>query len=260
MSKIIYNDVDQPVALITETNEYGFIPNHAEKFAKKYDLKVADIPLLIQSLIIHPKVNDVIMKEVIDTVTGRYYGLRDGDRSYEVWHSAGSLATEKSLKTFINHDEWVQIGKGEYNGQTIERRHLEDVKRGDVPASGTPYTIHVRIDKDNFNFNRERYFTSNTLMQDDNILMFTGSLDNREVLNKLIFCKKKEGIEARDSIINSNFFMRSSLKKQAEGYQMCFNLKNYDFCDPYISSNKCLLLVNTESLVRPKIVKPKLLS
>ncbi|MBI4739358.1 hypothetical protein HY772_07475 [Candidatus Woesearchaeota archaeon] len=100
----------------------------------------------------------------------------------------------------ISDDEWVAVGKGSYNGQTIARVHLEDAKKGNVPAPGTPYTIFVRLDKDTPKISDTSQLDYDTFMQDDRALMITGSPESREVLAKMLFGKKEDGGEGRNSV------------------------------------------------------------
>ena len=242
--------VKSPVlAAVTDQTGYVKARNQAEKLSQKNGLTVADMPMVIQAMAINPKVRKVIRDDHwIDTTTSEYHGLRDGERSYEVWHSAGSLATvrgfEKQCKQMdeewkaevlltasadsenlrdlfqvcnyfmpISNDEWVAVGEGSYNGQEVMRLHLDDVKRDRVPAPGTPYTIFVRLDRDNpkindsgrlswedYGYAQKVLLDYDTFMHDDRVLMITGSLGNREALSKMLFGKKKDGGEGWSKI------------------------------------------------------------
>ena len=141
-----------------------------------------------------------------DTVTGEYQGLRGEDRSYEAWHSVGSLATAEGLKKafskigeygfmLIPDDEWVAVEKGQYAGKEIVRVHLEDARKGKVPIPGTPYCISARLDKDKFVINPAGQLGYDSFMKDDRVLMIAGSPDCREALAKMLFGKKETGGE-----------------------------------------------------------------
>ena len=133
-------------------------------------------------------------------------------RSYETWHSVGSLATQKGLNDAfknrrgdygfmtIDDNEWATVGKGHYKGQDVARIHLDDVKKGDVPKAGTSYTIFVNLDKDKFTINENGQLNYDTFMADDRVLMVTGSPENRETLAKMLFGAEKDGGEGWDSV------------------------------------------------------------
>ncbi|MBI2133428.1 hypothetical protein HYU11_01975 [Candidatus Woesearchaeota archaeon] len=209
MSQIV--QIKSPVlAAVTDQTSYVKARNQAEKLSNEHGLTVADMPMAIQAMTTRPEVREAIRPVWIDTITGEYHGQRDG-RSYETWHSAGSLATAKGLEKLfkqagdyafmpISDDEWVAVGKGSYNGQTVARVHLEDAKKGNVPAPGTPYTIFVRMDKDKPTINGRGQLDHDTFMQDDRVLMITGSPDSREALAKMLFGKKEEGGEGWSNI------------------------------------------------------------
>ncbi len=256
----------------------------------------------------------------IDTITCEYNGLRDGERYYEVWHSVGSLSTEEGIKKafskagcghhignihdpelrrnfdesayfcydrykflYIRDDEWVAVGKGNYNGQNATRVHLDDVKKGNVPAPGTPYTIFVRIDKDAPKINGECQLSRDAFMRDDKILMIAGSPDSREALAKMIFGSKKEGGEGWTSCKNSyrienfrsggeswNLIKKSHrigkdfFNAQAKGRPVCLNAGDGGFdCSSIDYYGIFLVGVNAEGAVRAKnatleFVKPTL--
>ena len=210
MSQIV--QIKSPV-LAAVTDQIGYVEarNQAEKLSQEHGLTVADMPMVIQAMTAHPEVREAIRSTWIDTITGEYHGQRDGDRSYETWHSAGSLATAKGLEKLfskagdyafmqISDDEWVAVGKGSYNGQTVARVHLDDAKKGNVPSAGTPYTIFARLDKDSPKINGRGQLDYDTFMQDDRVLMITGSPESREALAKMLFGKKEDGGEGWSNI------------------------------------------------------------
>ena len=203
-------------AAITDKTDYVKARKEADKLAVEHGLRVADMPMVIQAMTTHPKVRKAIRSVCIDTITGEYHGQRDGDSSYEVWHSVGSLATAEGLEkvfpeadeyafmtdeyTFMKvvDDEWVAVGNGNYNGQNVARVHLDDAKKGNVPTAGTPYTVFTRLDKANINGSGQ--LTYDAFMSDDRVLMIAGSPDNREALAKMLFGRKEEGGECWSSI------------------------------------------------------------
>ncbi len=124
----------------------------------------------------------------------------------------------------IFDDEWVAVGKGSYNGQTVARVHLEDARKGNVPAPGTPYTIFVRLDKDHPRINGRcqlDYDTSkldyDTFMQNDRVLMITGSPESREALAKMLFGKQKDGGEGWSNIRSYHSINEVSFDAKAKG-------------------------------------------
>src|SRR3989338_2877633 len=210
MSQIVR--IKSPVlAAVTDHTDYVTARKETDKLAAEYGLRVADMPMAIQAMANYPEFREAIRPVWIDTITGEYHGQRDGDRSYETWHSAGSLATAKGLeKVFskagqyefiqIADDEWVTVGKGNYNGQDVVRIHLDDIKKGSVPTAGTPYTVFIRLEKDKANINGRGQLTYDAFMSDDRVLMIAGSPDNREALAKMLFGSKEDGGEDRSTI------------------------------------------------------------
>src|SRR3989344_3073349 len=221
--------IKSPVlAVVTDQTGYVKARKEADKLASEYGLRVADMPMAIQAMANHPEVREAIRPVWIDTITGEYHGQRDGDRSYETWHSAGSLATAKGLEKLfkqvadygfmpISDDEWVAVGKGSYNGQTVARVHLKDAKKGNVPAAGTPYTVFTRLDKDKANINGSGQLTYDAFMSDDRVLMIAGSPDNREALAKMLFGRKEDGGEGWSNIGSYHRINKAGFDAQAKG-------------------------------------------
>ncbi|MBI2147075.1 hypothetical protein HYU19_01200 [Candidatus Woesearchaeota archaeon] len=193
------------LAAVTSRTGYINARKEADKLALEHDLTVADMPMAIQAMTNHPEVREAIRPFWVDTITGEYHGQRKGDRSYETWHSVGSLATTAGLEKrfffkagdhdfmLISDEEWVAVGKGSYNNETVVRVHLEDAKKGNVPALGTPYTIFVKVDKDRPKINGRGQLNYDTFMQDDRVLMITGSPEGREALAKMLFGRGEDG-------------------------------------------------------------------
>src|SRR3989338_196150 len=219
------------LVLAAVTDKIGSVKarKEADKLASEHGLRVADTPMAIQAMANHPEVREAIRPGWIDTITGEYHGLRDGDRSYETWHSVGSLATAKGLEKAFSRasredsfmqtadDEWIAIGKGNYNGQDVARIHLEDVRKGNVPAAGTPYTIFTRLDKDEANINVKGQLTYDAFMSDDRVLMIAGSPDNRKALAKMLFGRKEDGGEGWSTIGSYHRINEVGFDTQAKG-------------------------------------------
>jgi len=235
MLKIVYKKAPVLAEIVSE-NKYLSAINIAEEISQKYGLFVADVPLLIQNIDTHPEIREAIWRlpTKIDTITSEYFGFRKSVRFYEVWHSAGTLSTAEGLKKMfplrsnslidISNDEWVQVDKGSYDGQTIERRHLDDVKKGDVPSPGTPYTIFVRPDKDKFGFSLLDNFMCDNLMQKDRFLMYAGNLENADALDKIFNDEmNKRGKKQRSFKIKRDIFDDGFYTKNARGRMVYFN-------------------------------------
>ncbi|MCK4670497.1 MAG: hypothetical protein KAT43_04800 [Nanoarchaeota archaeon] len=188
-----------------------------EELAQEYYLRVADLPMTIHAINNNCEIREALRRKWLDTITGEYHGLRDGDRSYEIWHSVGSLSTLNGLEQAfsiaegygfmkIGNNEWDAIGKGTFNRRVVPRVHLEDVKKGNVPNIGTPYTVFVRLDKDSpiiYDTSPDHDYDQigyTRFMRDDRILMLAGSPDNREALAKLLFGARKDGGDGWDSV------------------------------------------------------------
>ncbi|MBI4153846.1 hypothetical protein HY501_00765 [Candidatus Woesearchaeota archaeon] len=179
------------------------------------------MPMVIHAINAFPEIRAAIRTDTIDILSAEYHGLREYGRSYEVWHSVGSLARASTLGTLfpkrdsngfldILPDEWIAVGAGRYNGQAIARVHLGDLKKGNVPPAGTPYTTFVRLENDSpiiisGQLNYDHF------MRDDRILMVAGSPENRESLAKIIFGKNR-------TTFGSNPFMNvAGFRAEAKG-------------------------------------------
>ncbi|MBS3133325.1 hypothetical protein J4470_04370 [Candidatus Woesearchaeota archaeon] len=243
--------VKSPVlAVVTDQTGYVKARNQAEKLSQKHGLTAADMPMAIQAMTIHPEVREAIRPGWIDTITGEYHGLRDGDRSYETWHSVGSLATAKGLEKAFSRasredsfmqtadDEWIAIGKGNYNGQDVARIHLEDVRKGNVPAAGTPYTIFTLLDKDEANINVKGQLTYDAFMSDDRVLMVAGSPDNREALAKMLFGRKEDGGEGWSAIGSYHRIKDASFGAQNKGRLVLIDHHHFGLVGYYYDMSK----------------------
>src|SRR3989338_1347275 len=131
------------LVLAAVTDKIGYVKarKEADKLASEHGLRVADTPMAIQAMANHPEIREAIRPGWINTITGEYHGQRGDERSYETWHSAGSLTTAKGLEKLFNQaginafmpisdDEWASIEQGRYNDQTVARVHLEDARKG----------------------------------------------------------------------------------------------------------------------------------
>jgi len=230
MSQIV--QVTSPYyALASFVGWSGFVKarGEAEEMAKERGLTVADMPMLIQAMTAHPELREAIRPFSIDAITGEYHGRRRGARSYEAWHSAGSLATAEVLRNLfyaatqdsafgpVHYSEWFDMGNGSYNGQNVARVHLADAKKGDVPAPGTPYTIFVRVDKDRPDINDTGELGYDAFMRDDRVLMITGSPESRAALAKMLFGKKEDGGEGLTSVGSYHRIYEHGFDKEAKG-------------------------------------------
>jgi hypothetical protein len=172
--------------------------------ASKYNLRVADMPMAIKAMDNNLDVRNAIQPRWIDVITGEYHGTREGNRSYETWHSVGSLATLKGLKkgrtkveTYgfmpIEENEWEAVGNGNYLEQDVIRVHLDDLRKGNnIPKAGTPYTIFVHLDKDTYTIGASGQLDETSFMTDDRVLMIAGSPENRDSLAKMHFGHKSK--------------------------------------------------------------------
>lgn len=227
MSQIV--QIKSPIlAVISDQMNYVKARNQIEELVQEHNLTVADMPMAIRAIVNQPEVREAIRPTWIDTITGEYHGQRQGSRSYEAWHSAGSLTTAKGLEKAasnaeqyafmpISNDEWIAVGKGNYNGQNITRVHLEDTKKGNVPTAGTPHTIFTLLDKDKPTINGRGHLDYDTFMKDDRVLMIAGSPDNREALAKMIFGKKENGGEGWSNIGSYHRINDTGFDKEAKG-------------------------------------------
>ena len=198
---------EKSALLATIIERWGYVAARKEvgRSAQENYLSVADVPLLIQAMSHHPEVRKTIRPQWVDTLTSECLGLRNGQTSYEAWHSVGSLATVEGLENSfskkgaygfmpISEDEWGAVGTGDGRA----RVSLDDVKRGDVPA-GMPYSIFAYADTLSVD---ERPLTHERFLRDDRVLMISGSLENRELLTRMLFSEKEEGGEGWHAVEN----------------------------------------------------------
>ncbi|MFH1290253.1 MAG: hypothetical protein ABIH92_02475 [Nanoarchaeota archaeon] len=201
------------VAVVTDFMRYVDARREVEKLVGEHGLQVADMPLAIQAMTSNPDIRGAIRPNYFDALTGEYHGQRDNNRSYEVWHSAGSLATADGLaQAFRNLEkygfmkldedgkEWLAVGTGSYQNRDVARVNLEDLRKGNVPNPGTPYTVFTLLDEDKPNINPSGQLDYDHFMKDDRVLMLTGSPDNQAILAKMLFGAKQDGGEGRDTI------------------------------------------------------------
>jgi len=262
------------LAAVTDKTGYVKARKEADKLSQEYGLRVADMPMAIQAMASHPVVREAIRPDWIDTITVEYHGQRDGQRSYEAWHSIGSLATAKGLeKAFfkageyafmqIADYEWVVVGKGSYYGQDVARVHLDDVKKGNVPAAGIPYTVFVRLDKDAPIINGRGQLNYDAFMQDDRVLMIAGSPDCRDSLAKMLFGSKEEGGEGWNNVGSYHRINDAGFDAQAKGRLVYLDIDNLGLVGGSIDLDGRFVGVGAGGAVREKtipqsIVRPTL--
>lgn len=239
MTEII--QIKSPViGVISDSDSYVGSRNQIDELAKNYDnLIVADMPMVIHSLINQPELRSAIRPGWVDTLTSEYHGKRDNNRFYEIWHSVGSLANAKSLEKYfskadkdgfipISKQEWDAVGKGNYKGEEIARFHLDDIKRGYTPPIGKPYTIFTSLDQDFQNAESFGQLNYTAFMYNDRILMIAGSLENREGIAKLFFGKKENGGEGLHSFANYHKISESSFNQTPKGRSIYLNDNSFD--------------------------------
>ncbi|MBS3142767.1 hypothetical protein J4464_05265 [Candidatus Woesearchaeota archaeon] len=230
MPELIYPSAPL-LGAVTDILRYLDARKQAEELAREHGLKVADMPLATQAMGHHPEVRAVVRHHWIDTISVECHGFRDNTRSYEAWHSVGSMATEKGLEDAIPtggayafmpiaHDEWAAVGKGSYDVKNIVRvDNLMDLRAGNIPAAGAPYTISLMIPEgyrliplatdtkeviDMHGAGKLILFERGELnadqfRMDDRVASVCGSPENVEILHGILFGKKEGGGEGRSS-------------------------------------------------------------
>ncbi|HLC46467.1 MAG TPA: hypothetical protein VJI75_01875 [Candidatus Nanoarchaeia archaeon] len=247
MSQIIHQTGSPVLVAITDRIGYVDARFQAEQLVKEHGLTLADMPLLIQSMNNQPKIRKAVRPVWVDTLTGEYHGQREGDRSYEAWHSVGSLATAEGLKRAFSKigeygfmpipgAEWIAVGEGKFDGKNVVRVHFEDVKKGNVPIPGTPYCISVRLDKDNPTIHLRGQLDYDSFMRDDRVLMIAGSPDCREALAKILFGKKENGDEGWTSVGSYHRINDVDFSKKPKGC-LAYLSGNYYGLNGYSNAN-----------------------
>ena len=255
------------VAIVTDSksDHHARGSEQADALAKKHDLYIADLHTAIPAIADYPDIRKAVRKGHLTTTTGEYHGRRDAGFlsskkfwSYEAGHGVGSLFTRKGVDdairegryvrmdyvrayekdpglknifTFlISPTEWAAIGRGQYKGQEIPRFHIYDIKRGDLPETGKPYTIYMDaedLQEDAFTASRDD-LDYDAFMRDDRILMLAGDLEKRETLAKMLFGAEKDGGEGLKSIRNWNRAGTAFLSEEGsgEGYLLRLGIGN----------------------------------
>lgn len=209
------------------------------RLAKKNKLKVANMPMLIQALGTTQEIRDKIRPwnpdredpnfrpDVwVDTLTSEYAGRRDGTPYYEVWHSVGSHARgEEHYLSYVpgefSHEyhmnrgfplktkchkktgyEWINVGQGKFAGQDVIRLPLEAIKNDEAPSAETPFVCYAK----GYRKPEKEALKYDDFMKSDRVLMITGSLENREILGKLLFSPKDKGGDGLQGIFLRDFF------------------------------------------------------
>jgi hypothetical protein len=181
------------LAAVTARRAYVHALREAEGFGDKFGLSVADMPMVIQAASNHNDVRSAIVLHWADTLTGEYHGMRDGKRSYEVWHSMGPLTRANELGALFSQrgsDGFIPIPAGAWAAAVDEssstRLSLSEVKRGEAPKPGSKYSIFTYLDEDRPNI-LTGSLTHDEFMHADNVLMLAGSLEGRNALAEIVF-------------------------------------------------------------------------
>jgi hypothetical protein len=249
MVKVISKQ-SQALAAVTGSMGYYDAKKQITNFCQKHRLTIADMPTVIGSMATHSDVYKSLSSKSIFTVTGEYHGFRDDFTScYEVWHSVGSLVTVENPRDLstrwtyidfvqISHDEWNSVGNANYNGRSFERVHLSDARKGNVPATGTPYVIFTSTGDREFSFNRSGRLSYDSFMQDDRVLMVAGSPDAREALAKKFFGKKEDGGEGWNTFGSYHNIEVNEFGHQALGRPLYLNTNSncgFFWCSSMVS-------------------------
>jgi hypothetical protein len=208
--------------------EYLDARKEIEAFAVRNDLRASDMPMAIRAITGNAAVRELARPNYMDFITAEYQGSRNNFRSYEVWHSTGSLSTVSGLESAfgskdkyrfmkVDEEEWRSSGKGKYAGKDIPRiENLNDLRNGrNIPTAGTPYMCALILPADfkllsvntDENTVMEYYKTGKPLIFeaaqlkpwqfriDDRVLCACGSPENRQALANMLFGSKEEGGE-----------------------------------------------------------------
>ena len=93
------------IAVIDEYNR-GYYYLESMKDVEKYKregLVLATMPVALELMLFFPEVKKALWpKDYFDTVSSEFFGMRNGERSYEVLHGPGPLATSGSLEQYLN--------------------------------------------------------------------------------------------------------------------------------------------------------------
>jgi formylglycine-generating enzyme required for sulfatase activity len=215
-------------AMLKYPLEYSAARRQIAEYAGHHDLCVSDMPLAIRAMAIDPAVRSLARASYLDVITAEYHGLRNGEHSYEAWHSVGTLASVGGLVgPFTRRDgsgfsevdeiEWTSIGRGEFEGREVPRcESLVELRHGGAtPQPGTPYTCALKLPADfqlipldadaetvlahhrkgRFTIFRAGQLSSWQFMLDDRVLCVCGSAESREALADLAFGPPENGGE-----------------------------------------------------------------
>ena len=185
-------------AVLTDSLRILEALRQAEEEATTHGLHIAAMPEVATTVGKLENVKALTRPLFVDTVTAEYYGIRGSSYFYEIAHGCGPLAAVDGLEQAVArknnrryftlaHKDWEQLGKGIYKENNFPRIHLDDIKRDDVPALGTPYLIFVRPAEDKYAAFPFNAYDKKAFMEDDGVLMRVGSREARELLGDALF-------------------------------------------------------------------------
>lgn len=245
------------------------------RLSKKYDLCIANMPMIIDVLKeAYSRMGSIDLSLTSNSLECQ--GLRKNKFFYEVWHSAGSISTAKGLMKIIynqNDDrsfnipesEWESMGKGVFGRETIERVHIQDLKKGQVPSERTPYTVYTPIPEDyqliplgkslkkllpKIKKNELIIFEPGKLnyeqfMIDDRIAAICGSLENVEALARIRFRSRKINESGMTGTISSKHYIdKGCLGNKPTGRFLKTNKNCLDSAGDHFLIHQNYLLLN----------------
>ena len=250
------------------------VPEHAFSYAKalkdidviskRHKLTVADMPLAILAICSNYDLRKDIRPGAIDVASAEYYGIRDDNHSYEIWHSTGSLTTLQGLEHAITEDkhdffnitaaEWHDIGNGSFNGADVPRYHLYDIKKGESPKPGKPHTIFVRPDKDkpNINPNPFQKLEYGPFMNNDRVLMIAGSLEGREMIANMLFGREGKYTEKNYYVGNHHRIKSQAFEETPKGSPLFLDERDGGFKHQPYFNGAHRFIAASQTLLQPK--------
>lgn len=258
------NIIEGHLEEVMPPKEYVKSLKQIEEIAKESGLNVADMPTAIR----FSNILKIEEQEAIDVISSEFYGIRNETRCYEIWHSVGSLTSAEGLARIISNslmrhptyyeltglfkipkNEWEDIGNGYHptdNKTNVVRLNINDLRKGEVPKAGTPYTVSMKLEEDyslipttaDFNEINEMQksgkliifekgeLDSDQFRLDDRIAAMCGSPKNVEILHKNIFENIEDGGQGRSSITSYHQIEDAFYYDNMIGHNLIFSVKS----------------------------------
>ena len=210
-------DTEAELFFIAENyKSYSCGLEEAGKISDENDgLWILDAPRIIQSMKAHPEMQEEVVKQPFDTFSFEYFGIRNGEFSYELINNNKSLYTHASLSELLDKKQYICMnpeseGKPEYalvvdSHNRLDKLHdsekigLKELEKGGVPGEKYPFPYAVKVHPAEVSLSPDELFR----------LMAAGSLENKEFLDDVLPGSGQDGYEGLLKLYVSNRILPS---------------------------------------------------